>query len=75
MCGGGGGGGNVYSVQIQVIIIIFFLALHLSLAGNLGHLTWVRLQQPQEQRYPFLTVCVLFLCVQTKGMAANAWDL
>ena len=23
-------------------------------------LTWVRLQQPQEQRYPVLPVCVMF---------------
>ena len=45
---------------------IFILLLHSSLAGNLGRLTWVRLQQPQEQRYPFLTVGVVFLCVWTK---------
>ena len=28
----------------------------LSLLGNLGRLTWVKLQQPQEQRYPVLQV-------------------
>ena len=44
----------------------FYLALHSSLSGNSGGLTWVRLQQPQEQRYPFLAVCAVFLCVQTK---------
>ena len=43
-----------------------FFALHLSLVGNSGRLTWVRLQQPQEQRYPFLTVRAVFSCVQTK---------
>ena len=41
-------------------------ALHLSLEGNSGPLTWARLQQLQEQRYPFLTVCAEFSCVQTK---------
>ena len=34
---------------------LFFYTL-LSLSGNLGHLTRVRLQQPQEQRYPVLLV-------------------
>ena len=33
------------------------LKLHLFLAENLGQLTWVRLQQLQEQCYPFLSVC------------------
>ena len=46
--------------------LFFFLVLHLSLAGNLGHLTRVRLQL-QEQRYPFLTTQVVFSCVQTKA--------
>ena len=45
---------------------LFILALHLSLAGNLGCLTRVRLQQPQEQCYPFLTVHVVFSSLQTK---------
>ena len=49
------------------LIFFFNLALHSSLTvGNSGGLTWVRLQQPQEQRYPFLTVCAVFSCVQTK---------
>ena len=33
--------------------------------GNLGHLTWVRLQQPQEQHCPFVPVRAVVLCVQT----------
>ena len=49
--------------------LFFFLffnsALHLSLAGNSGRLTWARLQQPQEQWYPFLTVRAVFACDQT----------
>ena len=36
------------------VFVCLFLGLHLSLAGNSGHLTWVRLQQPQQQRYPVL---------------------
>ena len=28
-------------------------------------ITWVRLQQLQEQCYPFLPMCAVFLCVQT----------
>ena len=38
---------------------------HLSLVVNLGCLTWVRLQQPQEQRCLFLSLCAVLLCVQT----------
>ena len=30
----------------------------LSLTGNSGRLTWLRLQQPQEQRYPVMQVSV-----------------
>ena len=32
---------------------------------NLGHLTWERLQQLQEQCYPFLPACAVFSHVQT----------
>ena len=51
---------------------IFFFCVHFIYpAGSLGCLTWVRLQQPQEQRYPLLTVCVVFWGPNK----ANAWDL
>ena len=43
-------------------VIFFFYTLHLFLAGNSGRLTWIRLQQPQEQRYPLLTVRAVFSC-------------
>ena len=36
--------------------IDFILYTLLSLSGNLGRLTWVRLWQPQEQHYPVLQV-------------------
>ena len=42
------------------------LAPTLSHAGNSGRFTWVSLQQPQEQRYPFLTVRAIVSCVRTK---------
>ena len=35
---------------------LYLLYTFLSLSGNSGCLTWVRLQQPQEQRYPVLQV-------------------
>ena len=56
-------------VQLKAVFFLFLfliLALHLSHVGNFGCLTWVRLQQLQEQCYPFLKVHVVFLCVQTK---------
>ena len=42
---------------LLLLLLLFFIQL-LSLSGNSGRLTWVRLQQPQEQRYlyPFLHV-------------------
>ena len=43
-----------------------FLTFHLFVAGNSGHLTWVRLKQPREQCHPFLAVHAGFLYVQTK---------
>ena len=36
----------------------FLYTRFLSLSGNSGCLTWVRLQQPQEQRYMYVCVCV-----------------
>ena len=44
----------------------FFFALHSSLVGNSGRLTWVRLQQPKEQGYLHLLVRAVFSCIQTK---------
>ena len=52
--------------QTHFINSVPFVPLRSSLAGNLARLTWVRLQQLQEQCYPFLTVCAVFLCVQRK---------
>ena len=52
----------------SLIFLLFFIALHLSLEGNSGRLTRLRLQQPQEQRYPFLTVGAGYSCIQT-----NIW--
>ena len=46
-------------------MVVMDSLLSLSLAGNSGPLTWVRLQQPQEQCCQFLSVCAVFLFVQT----------
>ena len=44
-------------VQLSLTYFILYTVLKLLfLSGNLGHLTWVRLQQPQEQRYTVLQV-------------------
>ena len=44
-------------VALLVLFFFFFLLYTLlSLSGNTGLLTWVRLQQPQEERYPVLQV-------------------
>ena len=40
----------------------------LSIVKDSGHLTWVMLQQPQEQHYPFLLACAVFL-----GLASSFW--
>ena len=40
----------------EVKVRHLFLYTLLSLSGNLDRLTWVRLQQLQEQRYPVLRV-------------------
>ena len=45
--------------------------LHYSLKANLGRLTWVRPQQPLEQRYPYLLECAVFQRVRANnGIAA-----
>ena len=54
------------SIHHSAFYLALYLALPLALRGNSAHLTWVRLQQPQEQRYLFLTVHAVFSCVQTK---------
>ena len=47
------------------LLLLFFL------------LTWVvflgKAQQPQEQRYPFLRVCAVFLCVKTMVRLPVFW--
>ena len=73
MCvGGGGGGGGEDSIPVHcsssflllLLSLSLSFSLSLSLSGNSGHLTWVKAQQPQEQRYPYLSVCAVFSCVQ-----------
>ena len=59
------------SLFIHLFILItfaFFLILHLSFAENSGRLTWVRLLEPQEQRYLFPTASAVFSWVQAQAM-------
>ena len=51
-------------LSLWVILILFFKVIHCPLWGNLGRLAWVRLQQPQEQRCPFLSVCVVSVWIR-----------
>ena len=66
---GGWGLGGWKNCRQRALSFFFFFCVwifNLSLAGrNSGCLTWVRLQQPQEQRYPFLTVHEVFSFVHT----------
>ena len=57
----------LHHIFVNFMFFCFFFQnfIH-SFARNLDHLTWVRLQQLQEQCYTFLTACAVFLCVQTK---------
>ena len=51
----------------------FLILRTLSLGRNSDHLTWARLQQPQEQRYPFLQLCEVFSRVQTMVYSCQCW--
>ena len=46
-------------------LFFIFLLLLCPFAGNSGRPTHIiKAQQPKEQRYPFLSVCAVFSCVQ-----------
>ena len=53
----------MYTFLALMMLPLFIYIVFLSLSENSGRLTWVRLQQPQEQRYPFLQVHVGSFCV------------
>ena len=71
--------GTSYRIHLHLFIFnqFFFCILHSSILENLGHHTWVQVQQMQEP--PILTnVCsifVIFVC-PNNGMAAmrSEWD-
>ena len=50
-------------VRTMECYFIDYYTLYYPFSGNSGRLTWVRLQQPQEQRYPVLQVHFLGLFV------------
>ena len=45
--------------------VVFFFILNFTIARNLGHTTWAKLEQVQKQCYPFLPMFAVFSCVQT----------
>ena len=49
--------------MICLILLCLFLFCLLLILYNSGRFAWVGLQQWQEQPYPFLPVCAIFLCV------------
>ena len=55
-------------MMIIMIIILFIIIWHFlyPLREIRVAFTWIRLLQPQKQRYPFLTVRAVFPCVRTK---------
>ena len=55
---------TIFSISIFFSLSTFYHFIYP--LGKSGCLTWVRLQQPQEQRYPFLSVFAVFSCVQTQ---------
>ena len=52
-------GRSVSSLLLLLFSSLFLSIFHCSHVGISGHLTWGRLQQPQEQRCPFLPVCAV----------------
>ena len=59
--------------RMHYFLILFFDISSL-LAGYLGCLTRVRLQQLQEQHHSFLPGCAMFFMCPNNGHAASVWD-
>ena len=56
----------VHAEWLSILALLVWIVYSLSLVGDSGHHTWLRhSMQPQEQCYPFLSVCAGFSCVQT----------
>ena len=55
---------NSDNCRIFSNVLFLFLVLHFPLR-EVGSLCLGKAQQPQEQRYPFLSACVVFSCVPT----------
>ena len=53
------------TAQVGYRKFLFSFSVSVIPCWSLGCLTRVRLQQPQNWRYPFLAVCAVFTCVQT----------
>ena len=66
--------GHIQAGKQTDIYFLFFLKYFFVPCGELGSAYPGKAQQPQEQRYPFLSVCAVCSCVQTFGMAASVCD-
>ena len=63
------------STLVSMRCFLDFVDTSLSLVGNFSCFALARLQQPQEQCYPFPAgMCSIFLCTNN-GMAASVWEL
>ena len=59
------------SVDISLNIYIFWYFV--VLCGKFGSPYLGKVGQSEEQRYPLLSVCAVFVCLNT-AMAASGWD-
>ena len=61
----------IYMGRELLLLLLLLLVLHCPL-GEFGSPYLGKAQQPQEQRYPFLSVCAVFSCpVNSIIMAAS----
>ena len=63
---------NSDNCRIFSNVLFLFLVLHFPLR-EVGSLCLGKAQQPQEQRYPFLSACVVFSCVPTVVWLPKCW--
>ena len=54
---------------------VLFLKCFFVLAGHFGSSYLGKAQQPQEQRYPFLSVCAVFSMCPNNAVPASVGDV
>ena len=73
--GSGNTGMAQFGLEKYTFSFLFFFKLYNSLTGNLCHVTWVQLQQPQEQHYSFLPMWAVLLCIHHFCIDPNTWKV